>query len=63
VLRPGAFADVVVFSAEQIADVGTYADPHHYAVGVRHLLINGTPVLADGVLTHARPGRALRRLE
>jgi N-acyl-D-amino-acid deacylase len=62
-LRAGAFADLVVFDATTIADVATYADPHHYATGVRHLLINGTPVIANGALTRQRPGRAIRRPE
>lgn len=61
VLRPGAFADIVVFDAATIADRATYTDPHQYAEGVRHLIINGIAVIADGVTTGALPGRALVR--
>jgi N-acyl-D-aspartate/D-glutamate deacylase len=60
-LRAGAFADVVVFDPARIADVATYADPHHPPAGIAHVLVNGTPVVRDGAHTGARPGRALRK--
>jgi N-acyl-D-amino-acid deacylase len=56
---PGHFADVVVFDPAQIADRATFESPHQYAVGVRHVLVNGVPVLRDGEHTGALPGRAL----
>jgi N-acyl-D-amino-acid deacylase len=58
-LAPGYFADVVVFDPATIADRATYENPHRYAVGVRHVLVNGVPVLRDGEHTGALPGRAL----
>ncbi len=58
-LREGYFADVVVFDPKTIADRATYEKPHQYAVGVRHVLVNGVPVLRDGEHTGAKPGRAL----
>lgn len=61
VVRTGAFADLVVFDPAQIRDVATYTDPHHYSVGVVHLLVNGEPVIARGALTGRMPGRALVR--
>jgi dihydroorotase/N-acyl-D-amino-acid deacylase len=60
VLRPGMAADIVVFDPAAIRDVATYADPKHYAVGVRQLFVNGRRVVADGAITTERPGRALR---
>jgi N-acyl-D-amino-acid deacylase len=60
-LRPGGFADLVVFDPDTIADFATYSDPHQYSTGVRHVLVNGEPVVMDGKLTHATPGRRLRR--
>ncbi|MBV9291520.1 MAG: D-aminoacylase [Frankiales bacterium] len=57
----GAFADIAVFDPATIADRATYEDPHQYAVGVRHVLVNGTQVVRDGRLTDATPGRRLRR--
>ena len=59
-LKPGMFADVVVFDPATIADRATYENPHQYAVGVRHVLVNGVPVLKDGEHTGATPGRALK---
>jgi N-acyl-D-aspartate/D-glutamate deacylase len=59
-LRPGMAADITVFDPATIEDRATFADPHHYAVGVVHLLVNGTVVILDGALTGARPGRVLR---
>jgi dihydroorotase/N-acyl-D-amino-acid deacylase len=60
-LRAGAFADVVVFDPARVADVATYADPHHPPAGIAHVLVNGTAVVRDGAHTGARPGRALRK--
>ena len=58
-LQPGMFADVVVFDPATIADRATFENPHQYAVGVRHVFVNGTQVIQDGAHTGARPGRAL----
>ena len=58
-LVPGHFADVVVFDPVAIADKATFESPHRYAVGVRHVVVNGVPVLRDGEPTGALPGRAL----
>ena len=58
-LRPGHFADVVAFDPAKITDHATYTDPHRYATGVVHVVVNGTPVLRDGSHTDARPGRVL----
>lgn len=60
VLRPGLAADVTVFDAAAIADRSTYADPHHYSVGVRAVVVNGQVTVADGRHTGARAGRVLR---
>jgi N-acyl-D-amino-acid deacylase len=60
-LAIGNFADVVAFDPATIADHATYEQPHRYSTGVRHVLVNGTPVLVDGEHTDARPGRVVRR--
>jgi N-acyl-D-amino-acid deacylase len=59
VLRPGMFADVVVFDPQTIADRATFEKPHQYAVGMKHVFVNGRQVLKDGEHTGALPGRAL----
>jgi len=60
VLRPGLAADITVFDPATIRDVATFEDPTRYAVGVKHVFVNGTRVVADGAMTEARPGRPLR---
>jgi N-acyl-D-aspartate/D-glutamate deacylase len=61
VLAPGRKADLVVFDAATIQDAGTPQQPSQPPTGVRAVIVNGEPVLIDGVMTSARPGRALRR--
>lgn len=58
-LREGMFADVVVFDPAKIEDHASFDKPHQYATGVRHVLVNGQPVIKDGEHTGAKPGRAL----
>ena len=58
-LKEGMFADVVVFDPATIADRATFEKPHQYAIGVKHVFVNGVQVLKDGEHTGAKPGRAL----
>jgi dihydroorotase/N-acyl-D-amino-acid deacylase len=60
VVRPGAFADLVVFDPATIRDRATFEQPRQYAEGVRYVAVNGQLVVDGGQLTAARPGRALR---
>jgi N-acyl-D-amino-acid deacylase len=59
-LRNGYFADLAIFDPATIADRATYTDPHQFAVGMRHVFVNGVAVLRDGEHTGATPGRAVR---
>jgi N-acyl-D-amino-acid deacylase len=59
-LREGAYADVVVFDPAEVRDHATPDDPHRYSTGVRHVLVNGSPVISEGEHTGARPGRFVR---
>ena len=59
-LRPGMKADVVLFDANRIADKATFTQPHAYAVGVSHVLVNGVLVVDGGKVTKATPGKVLR---
>ena len=59
-LAPEYRADVVVFDPATIADKATYERPHQYAVGMRHVWVNGVRVLKDGEHTDAKPGRVVR---
>src|SRR5881227_2239509 len=58
-IKEGMFADLVVFDPATIADRATFARPHQYAAGVKHVFVNGQQVLKDGEHTGATPGRAL----
>jgi N-acyl-D-amino-acid deacylase len=59
-LRPGYFADVVVFDPAAVRDLATFEEPHQLAEGMRHVLVNGMHVLLDGEHTGATPGRVVR---
>jgi N-acyl-D-aspartate/D-glutamate deacylase len=58
-LRPGFYADVVVFDPATVQDHATYTEPHRYATGVAEVLVNGVRVLRDGEHTGAVPGRVV----
>ena len=60
ILREGMMADITVFDPATIRDVATFEDPNHYSAGVKWVLVNGRPVVADGKITAERPGRPLR---
>jgi N-acyl-D-amino-acid deacylase len=59
-LRPGYFADVVIFDPARIQDHATYERPQVYATGVRDVFVNGVAVLRDGEHTGRTPGRVVR---
>jgi len=59
-LKQGYFADIAVFDPKRFGDRATYEQPHQYAVGMEHVLVNGVQVLKNGDHTGAKPGRALR---
>ena len=58
-VRSGMRADLAIFDPAKIADTATYDKPQQFAVGMRDVLVNGQPVLLDGEMTNARPGRAV----
>ena len=60
-VEKGMKADLVVFDPVTIRDTATTQKPESPPVGLSTVLVNGTPVLWDGTITHAHPGRPLRR--
>lgn len=60
VLKPGAFADIVIFDPAKVNDPSTFGDPHHHAEGFSDVIVNGGIVLRDGCLTGTRSGGPLR---
>jgi N-acyl-D-amino-acid deacylase len=59
-LKKGYFADIAIFDPNKIKDRATFKEPHQYATGMMHVLVNGTRVLKDGEHTGAMPGRVVR---
>ena len=59
-VKPGMMADLAIFDPATITDKATFDNPQQFAVGMRHVLVNGQPVLLNGEMTSARPGRAVR---
>jgi N-acyl-D-amino-acid deacylase len=59
-LRPGSFADVVVFDPAAVRDLATFEEPHQLAEGMGHVFVNGMHVLMNGEHTGATPGRVVR---
>ncbi len=59
VIKRGMWADLVVFDPDSVRDVATYEKPNQLSVGMRWVLVNGVPVIAEGRMTGAKPGRML----
>ncbi len=60
VLKQGMWADVVVFDPETVRDVATFDDPNRLSEGMEFVLVNGEPVIENGKMTGALPGKVLR---
>lgn len=61
-IQEGADADIIVFAMEELKVQATYTDPNQHTRGMRHVIVNGTPVIQAGALnTKAFPGQPVRR--
>ena len=60
-VRAGARADLTIFSADSVADLSTFQQPHQYPAGIPYVIVNGTVAVDGGRFTGARAGRVLRR--
>lgn len=58
-LREGMAADLVVFDEKEVADLSTFAKPHAYSKGFRYVVVNGRPVVVDGLHNGLRNGQTL----
>ena len=59
-LRPGMYADVVLFDPETIRQNSTYEKPNQLSSGVRTVFVNGVATIENGRHTGAKPGRIVR---
>ena len=59
-LKPGNFADIIIFNPATVQDHATFENPHQYATGVTDVFVNGVQVLKDNEHTGAKPGRFLK---
>ena len=60
VLKQGMWADIVIFDPARIRDLADFEKPNQLSEGMRYVLVNGTPVIQDGRMTDALPGKVLR---
>jgi dihydroorotase/N-acyl-D-amino-acid deacylase len=60
VLKQNMWADVVVFDPEKITDRATFENPNQFSEGMEYVLVNGVPVIDEGKMTGALPGKVLR---
>lgn len=58
-IRPGKYADIVIFDRANIVDKATFIDPHQYPVGIDYVIVNGTIVVDHGKHTEKLPGKVL----
>jgi dihydroorotase/N-acyl-D-amino-acid deacylase len=60
VLKQGMWADVVIFDPAAIHDAATFENPNQLSVGMEYVLVNGVPIIEQGRMTNALPGKVLR---
>ena len=60
VLKAGMWADVVIFDPATVQDLATFDSPNQLSEGMDYVLVNGVPVIEQGKMTGALPGKVLR---
>ena len=59
-IEKGYVADLALFDPQTVSDLATFEEPHQYAVGVPHVLVNGRWTIRDGEHTGALPTGVIR---
>ena len=59
ILKPGHWADIVIFDPNTIQDMATFGSPHQYPIGIEYVLVNGQFVVEQGRETGILPGKVL----
>jgi N-acyl-D-amino-acid deacylase len=60
VLKQGMWADIAIFDPSTIRDLATFEQPNQLSQGMSYVLVNGVPVISEGKMTGALPGKVLR---
>jgi dihydroorotase/N-acyl-D-amino-acid deacylase len=60
VLKRGMWADITIFDPDTVRDLATFEQPNQLSQGMDYVLVNGVPVIAEGRMTNALPGKVLR---
>jgi dihydroorotase/N-acyl-D-amino-acid deacylase len=60
VLKAGMWADIVIFDPATVRDLATFDNPNQLSEGMEYVLVNGVPVIDQGKMTGALPGKVLR---
>ncbi|MGL5767595.1 MAG: N-acyl-D-amino-acid deacylase family protein, partial [Sarcina sp.] len=60
-LKPGMFADITIFNPKTIIDKGDYINPAQFPEGIQYVIVNGTPIIDDGIFKKVSPGKVIRR--
>ena len=60
VLKEGMWADVVVFDPATVRDLATFENPNQLSEGMDYVMVNGVPVIENGMMTGKLPGEVLR---
>ena len=61
IIRPGAFADIVVFDPQDIRSNCSIEEPRKYASGIAHVMVNGHLSFKNGQRIDVNKGKVLRR--
>ena len=61
VIRPGAFADIVIFDPATVKDQATFTEPHQYPIGIETVIVNGVVSVDGSKPTGIKAGRVLER--
>ena len=59
-IKAGMWADVVIFDPATVRDLATFENPNQLSEGMEYVLVNGVPVVDQGKMTGALPGKVVR---
>ena len=60
IIRPGMYADLMVFDDLKVKDTSTFEAPVSLPEGIHHVVVNGQVAVRDGEPTGVRSGKVLR---